>query len=84
MTDFSPNQPENTTDLSQCKKGSKCVILGLVGVHRDRLSQMGFNPGTRLLVANTDGSGSVLLIMIKGYQLALRKDEAKAVLVRVL
>lgn len=72
--------------LSSVKKGQKARVKRLTGkpVLKDRLLRMGLVPGTTVEIEKVAPLGSPIDVLVKGYHLSLRKEEAKCVEVEVL
>ena len=72
--------------LDELEPGQECAIIDVLleGVELQRLLDMGFIEGTRLKVIRNAPLMDPLDIEIKGYLLALRRDEAKGVEVEVI
>jgi len=67
--------------LDQMKPGNKCRIvkIDVRGIAGQRMLDMGFMPGTAISVIRNAPLMDPIDIKIKGYMLALRRLEAKAV-----
>ncbi len=67
--------------LSDLQPGECGYIFHLNGSSRDRLRllEMGLTPGTHVKVVRAAAFGGPLDILVRGYQLSLRRDEASAV-----
>lgn len=63
--------------------GEKAIVKGLErdSAVRRRLLDMGIVPGTKLEVTGKAPFGDPIEILVRGYKLTLRKEEAKAVLI---
>lgn len=72
--------------LDKVEVGSKCVISKLDYNNNiaQKLLDMGFVPGTELKVVRNAPLKDPIKILIRGYHLAIRKDEAKSVIVERL
>jgi len=59
--------------------GSSAVIdqVGGEGALRRRLLDMGLTPGTRVLVRKASPLGDPIEIMLRGYELTLRLEDAR-------
>ncbi len=70
--------------LSELKNKIPCVIVKLEGARgiKRRLLDMGVIPGETVEIRNRGPLGFPIEILIQGYTLTLRKDEAEAVIVR--
>ncbi len=69
--------------LSQLKVGSKGVIKKIVGdpVLRKRLMNMGVVPGTEVRVEKMAPLGDPMDVVVRGFHLSLRKEEAENIVV---
>jgi ferrous iron transport protein A len=72
--------------LDELEPGQECVIIDVLleGGELQRLLDMGFIEGTRLKVIRNAPLMDPLDIEIKGYLIALRRNEAKGVEVEVI
>lgn len=72
--------------LSDLAPGEEAVVARLVakGAIRQRLLEMGFIRGARLKVVKLAPLGDPMQLLIKGYQLSLRRDESACILVEGL
>ena len=70
--------------LSEMKDGVSCFIVKLDGERevKRRLLDMGVIPGEKVEIRNRGPLGFPIEILIQGYVLTLRKDEAESVMVR--
>lgn len=71
--------------LSDLKQGEKAVIVKVVGEGsvRRRMLDMGLVKGAEITVIRRAPLGDPIEFQLKGYNLSLRKEEAKKVFVRV-
>ncbi len=71
--------------LIELKPGEKGVIVKVVGVGsvRRRLLDMGLVKGAEIVVVRRAPLGDPIEFQLKGYNLSLRKEEAKTVFVKV-
>jgi Fe2+ transport system protein FeoA len=69
--------------LSELGPGEEAVVARLVarGAIRQRLLEMGFIRGAALKVVKLAPLGDPMQLLIKGYQLSLRRDESACILV---
>ena len=69
--------------LSDLLPGQEAVVSKLVakGAIRQRLLEMGFVRGAKLKVVKLAPLGDPMQLLIKGYQLSLRRDESSCILV---
>ena len=71
-------------DISKLKAGEKYVVEALTGegAGRQRLLDLGFVPGTPLVVFNVAPFGGTALVGLRGYMLALRQNACDLLKVR--
>lgn len=69
--------------LDQLKIGhtAKIVAVGGQGALRRRLLDMGLTPKTNIMVRKVAPMGDPIEINLRGYELTLRKDDAKNIVV---
>jgi len=70
--------------LADLPVGSRAKIAGFDKTHkeyRQKLISMGLTPSTPFVVTRVAPMGDPVEIMVRDYNLSLRKDEAKTVLV---
>ena len=67
--------------LAELKAGDTAKIAGIGGTSLAKLHlmEMGLTPGTQLKVVRVAAFGGPLDIMIRGYRLSIRRDEAQAI-----
>ena len=72
--------------LDQLKIGQEAVIktVGGEGILRCRLLDMGLIPKTRVMIRKVAPMGDPLEIRIRGYELTLRKDDARSIEVEAI
>ena len=70
--------------LNELKVGESAVItsVGGEGALRCRLLDMGLIPRTRVTLQQVASMGDPIEIMVRGYELTLRVDDAKKIEVR--
>ncbi|WP_298481705.1 FeoA domain-containing protein [uncultured Ruminococcus sp.] len=75
--------PETVRPLCALQRGETAVIeaLYLHGAMRHRLQDLGWIPGTRIQRLQTAGSGDPTAYAVRGAVIALRRCDAKLVLV---
>jgi len=76
---------ENSVPLSSLKKGESALITGFADTGQNvfnRLFELGFVSGSRITANGKAPFGNPLLFTIHGGELALRKEDAKYVLVK--
>lgn len=80
------NKQENYLSLDQLKIGSHAEVTKVLGrgAVKRRLMDMGVTRGVSLFIRNVAPLGDPIDIKLRGYELSLRKDEAKCILVREL
>jgi ferrous iron transport protein A len=72
-------------NLSEIKPGNKVSITGFTKEDVPiKMLEMGLLPGNVILVKRFAPMGDPMHIEVAGYDLALRKDEAKQILVQVV
>ena len=71
--------------LDQLEKGETGLIKNVTGEGRirRRLFDMGVTPGATVLLRKKAPLGDPIEVTIRGYELSLRKEEAKTVTVEV-
>lgn len=69
--------------LRDLRPGQKGVILSLKsqGPLKRRLIDMGVTPGTEIFVRKVAPLGDPIEVNIRGYELSLRKDDARNILI---
>jgi len=79
-----PGKGNRVFSLSAGKDGISYEIIKLAGVRgvKRRLLDMGVIPGEKIEIRNRGPLGFPIEILIQGYVLTLRKDEAEAVIVK--
>jgi len=79
-------ETETTTVLSKLKPGAKgkIVCINAPGNLRRRIMEMGLVSGTEVVVEGVAPMGDPIEVVVRGYHLTLRKNEAEAVVVVVL
>lgn len=70
------------TSLNDLKPGQTGVIVALLGqgAIKRRLVDMGLTPGVRVFVRKVAPLGDPIEINLRGYELSLRRDDAKKIL----
>ena len=68
-------------DLKPGQEGA-VVSIGEKGPMRRRIMDMGVTPGVRVKVVKVAPLGDPIEVNIRGYELSLRKDEAKQIVVK--
>ncbi len=72
--------PLNRLSLGQRGRVTKIAADGLL---KRRILDMGVTSGTELLLKGMAPLGDPLEVLVKGYRLSLRKDEASRIMVEV-
>lgn len=71
-------------DFSSLRVGDNAVIAGFTGAqpaYRKKLLAMGMTPGTPLKVIRMAPLGDPVEVMVRGYLVSLRRQEASIILV---
>lgn len=68
------------TDLKPGQRGKVTKLLGL-GSLRRRIIDMGIIPGTIIFMKRIAPFGDPIQINVRGYELSIRKSEAKEILI---
>lgn len=70
--------------LSDLKVSEKAVIQGFQGesILHERLMELGVVPGTRVLLKRFAPLGDPMEIIVRGYSLSIRKEDAKQIIVQ--
>jgi len=79
---MSPKPVENqVTTLRSLPVGSSARVIAVKGTSRitKRLMEMGVIPGVSLKVVKTAPFGDPIEIRVRGYSLAMRKNEAESI-----
>jgi len=73
----------NYTTLNKLRPGQagKVVSVGGQGILKRRLIDMGITPGISVLVRKVAPLGDPIEINLRGYELSIRKDDAKNITV---
>jgi len=70
--------------LADLKKGQKAIIKSFTNdALSSKLLEMGCLPGEALSLSRTAPLGCPIAINIAGYELSLRRDEAKSVIIEL-
>ncbi len=72
--------------LSKLKKGQKAIVVrvGGKGAVKRRMMDMGMVPGSEIRVVRIAPFGDPIEFNVKGYNLSLRKSEAKDIIVEMV
>ena len=73
--------------LSDLRRGQKCVVLDFHNdnaVLRRRLLDMGITKGVEIEIKKIAPLGDPIDIMLRGYELCIRKSDMKSIDVRVI
>lgn len=84
MTPEIPKEGPLETRLSECPKGSECLVKELLGPFRGRFSEMGLNPGTKIKIIDRAGINGPIIIQFRGYRLSIRKEEAYNIIIKII
>ncbi|GHU61380.1 iron transporter FeoA [Clostridia bacterium] len=68
-----------TLNELECGSGGIISKVNGQGALRDRLLDMGLTPGTEVFLRKTAPMGDPIEITLRGYELTLRKDDAKLI-----
>ncbi|MGI6192683.1 MAG: FeoA family protein [Christensenellales bacterium] len=70
--------------LNEIRPGQRCVVTGvtLKSALRKRVIDMGITTGTTIYVQKLAPLGDPMEITVRGYELSLRKEEARGIEVR--
>lgn len=70
--------------LGEAKIGSTVVVTKIEGdgAYKRRIMDMGITKGTQLYIRKVAPLGDPVEITVRGYELSLRKEDAKCVLVK--
>jgi ferrous iron transport protein A len=63
------------------KESGKVISIGEKGVVRRRIMDMGVTPGAIIKVIKIAPLGDPIEVNLRGYELSLRKDEAKQIVI---
>lgn len=76
----------NIKVLSELQTGEKGKVIRITaqGPVRRRFLEMGITPGTEVSVKGVAPLGDPMEILVKGYRLSLRKEEAASIFLEVL
>jgi ferrous iron transport protein A len=74
----------NSTTLDQLKAGERGVVRGYQGEEdlHYRLKELGLVQGTRILVKRFAPLGDPMEVVLRGYSLSIRKQDAEKILVQ--
>ena len=72
--------------LSDLKVKQKAMIKGFQGESsiQERLMELGMVPGTRILLKRLAPLGDPMEIIVRGYSLSIRKEDAQQILITPL
>lgn len=74
-------------NFDSLKRGDRARISGFDGLadaYRNRLLSLGLTPGTEIVVAHIAPLGDPVEIVVRGFRLSLRREEAAGVVVEKL
>ena len=71
--------------LKDIKVGSSATVIRIEGegAIRRRIMDMGITKGTQILVKKVAPLGDPLELTVRGYQLSIRKEDAKKIFVEI-
>jgi Fe2+ transport system protein FeoA len=69
--------------LLEAIPGIKYEIVTIIGPNRNRLSEMGFNPGCEISVCSKN-SEEYRVVNCRGFKIGLRKEETQCILITEL
>jgi Fe2+ transport system protein FeoA len=78
-----PEHPKTLADLSEIVVAKVLTVLGDDPV-AERLREMGFTPDTTVYFERQAPLGGPMIVSLRNYQLSLRPNEAKRVLIQGL
>ncbi|MCR4924749.1 MAG: ferrous iron transport protein A [Clostridiales bacterium] len=74
---------QKTVDKMKPNEKGTVVSLGSSGAIRRRIIDMGITPGAFVVMRKTAPMGDPIEINVRGYELSIRKSEAKDILIEV-
>lgn len=76
---------KKTTTLKDVKPGETVVVIDILGKSniRKRLIDMGITPGVKIFIRKIAPLGDPIEINLRGYELTLRKEIAKNILIKL-
>ena len=74
---------EKTIKELKIGEGGYVTALGCSGALRRRIIDMGITPGARIMLRKAAPMGDPLEINVRGYELSIRRSEAKEITVLV-
>lgn len=76
---------KRTITLKDVKPGETAVVIDILGKSniRKRLIDMGITPGVKIFIRKIAPLGDPLEINLRGYELTLRKEIAKNILIKL-
>ena len=69
-------------NLCDAEEDKKYIIVEIIGNQRNRLSELGFNPGCHIFVHKISINGP-LVANCRGSQIGLRKSEAECIIIDI-
>jgi len=69
--------------LDNCPEGSTCIVKKLIGHDRNRLAELGLSAGTEIKIINCSGCNGPIVLEVRGYNLAIRKEQAEDVIIQL-
>lgn len=67
-------------NLLDAEINQEYTIQSITGIYRQKLSELGFNPGCKIKIVNKQIS-SMMVVNCRESHIALRKDEAKCIFI---
>ena len=76
---------KRTTTIKDVKPGETVVVIDILGKSniRKRLIDMGITPGIKIFIRKIAPLGDPIEINLRGYELTLRKEIAKNILIKL-
>lgn len=76
---------KRTITLKDVKPGETVVVIDILGKSniRKRLIDMGITPGVKIFIRKIAPLGDPIEINLRGYELTLRKEIAKNILIKL-
>ena len=69
--------------LDNCPEGSTCIVKKLIGHDRNRLAELGLSTGTEIKIINCSGCNGPIVLEVRGYNLAIRKEQAEDIIIQL-
>ena len=73
-------------DISSAKVGSTVTVIKIEGdgAYKRRIMDMGITKGSRIYIRKVAPLGDPVEVTVRGYELSVRKEDAKCVLVETV